>query len=346
MAGAPHSITIPERGWKPEEGQRPEKISEWGSLPGSTEMRPRSIDISRHMSFDTPYLEPDDTSPMLGSVDAFALENTNLSPNSFKNRGPMSLLNLPSLDGSFPLAENQTAPRSPNRSGWKPSSRVPRMTTIMSEGNLQELLDKTERIEQIREEFVDRDAVMFACSDEFAQQQMMEQLDEIERQAVFATYKAEFGSKSHTAQVIAAINKKAQIAKIREDFIDREAVFASYAQEFGTKSKTHRMIEELDKQDAAHREAVFAQYQAEFGTKSKTRRMIEELDKQDAADREAVFAQYQAEFGTKSKTHHVIEELDKQDAADREAVFATYKAEFGSKSHTAQVIAAINKKAQ
>merc|ERR1712093_703376 len=115
---------------------------------------------------------------------------------------------------------------------------------------------------------------MYDCADEFAQQQMMEQLDDIEIEAVFATYKAEFGSKSRTAEVIAAINKKAQIAKIREDLIDREAVFASYAQEFGTKSKTHRMIEELDKQDAADREAVFAQYQVEFGTKSHTMQAI------------------------------------------------------------------------
>merc|ERR1711904_545506 len=98
--------------------------------------------------------------------------------------------------------------------------------------------------------------------------------DAADREAVFATYKAEFGSKSHTAQVIAVINKKAPIAKIREDFVDREAVFASYAQEFGTKSKTHRMIEELDKQDAADREAVFAQYQVEFGTKSHTMQAI------------------------------------------------------------------------
>merc|ERR1711881_630259 len=107
----------------------------------------------------------------------------------------------------------------------------------------------------------------------------LDKQDAADREAVFATYKAEFGSKSHTAQVIAAINKKAQIAKIREDFIDREAVFASYAQEFGTKSKTHHVIEELDEQDAMDREAVFAQYKAEFGTKSKTSGVIAEINR-------------------------------------------------------------------
>merc|ERR1711959_272320 len=102
----------------------------------------------------------------------------------------------------------------------------------------------------------------------------LDRQDAADREAVFATYKAEFGSKSHTAQVIAAINKKAQIAKIREDAADREAVFAQYQAEFGTKSKTHHVIEELDRQDAADREAVFAQYQVEFGTKSHTMQAI------------------------------------------------------------------------
>merc|ERR1712070_1135125 len=107
-----------------------------------------------------------------------------------------------------------------------------------------------------------------------------------------------FGTKSKTSGVIAEINRKAQVAQIREDLIEREAVFASYAQEFGTKSQTRRVIEELDEQDAADREAVFAQYKAEFGTKSKTSGVIAEINRKaqvaeiidDFVEREAVFA--------------------------------------------------------
>merc|ERR1712070_516442 len=83
-----------------------------------------------------------------------------------------------------------------------------------------------------------------------------------------------FGTKSKTSGVIAEINRKAQVAQIIDDFIEREAVFASYAQEFGTKSQTRRVIEGFDEQDAADREAVFAQYKAEFGTKSHTMQTI------------------------------------------------------------------------
>ena len=58
------------------------------------------------------------------------------------------------------------------------------------------------------------------------------------------------------------------------DAVDREAVFAQYQAEFGTKSKARHVIEELDNQDAADRDAVFATYKAEFGTKSHTAEVI------------------------------------------------------------------------
>eukprot|EP00656_Telonema_subtile_P054798 TRINITY_DN826_c0_g1_i33.p3 TRINITY_DN826_c0_g1~~TRINITY_DN826_c0_g1_i33.p3 ORF type:complete len:102 (-),score=30.14 TRINITY_DN826_c0_g1_i33:52-357(-) len=48
--------------------------------------------------------------------------------------------------------------------------------------------------------------------------------------------------------------------------LDREAVFASYAAEFGTKSKTARVIEQQEEEEALEREAVLllsASYAAE-----------------------------------------------------------------------------------
>eukprot|EP00656_Telonema_subtile_P054786 TRINITY_DN826_c0_g1_i1.p2 TRINITY_DN826_c0_g1~~TRINITY_DN826_c0_g1_i1.p2 ORF type:complete len:149 (-),score=67.08 TRINITY_DN826_c0_g1_i1:240-686(-) len=143
----------------------------------------------------------------------------------------------------------------------------------------------------------------------------------IDREAVFATYAVEFGTKSKTMQVIEQLNKADQE---QEEALDREAVFAS----FGTKSKTARVIEQQEQEDELDREAVFASYEAvfasyaaEFGTKSQTARVIEQQE---------------------NKTGHVIELENKKDAIvkrredmiDREAVFATYAVEFGTKSKT------------
>jgi predicted fused transcriptional regulator/phosphomethylpyrimidine kinase len=261
------------------------------------------VDISRNLSFDTPYLEPDVNSPKLDSQDEFALSSANFSPSSTKNRGAMSLLKL-SLDG---LNETETM-----------NDKMPfRLTTIMSEGNLA-VLDQTD--EKNHQELKDQEAVVAAFAQEFGGSvkstsssvfEELNKLDDTDRESVFSQYKAEFGTKSHTNRVIDAINKKAKMAKIREEFIEREAVFAQYKAEFGVKSATLRVIEEQDKQDAAEREAVFARYKAEFGTKSATLCVIEEHHKQDAAEREAVFAQYKAEFGTKSHTNRVIDAINR-----------------------------------
>eukprot|EP00656_Telonema_subtile_P054794 TRINITY_DN826_c0_g1_i28.p2 TRINITY_DN826_c0_g1~~TRINITY_DN826_c0_g1_i28.p2 ORF type:complete len:141 (-),score=62.31 TRINITY_DN826_c0_g1_i28:263-685(-) len=135
--------------------------------------------------------------------------------------------------------------------------------------------------------------------------------------------------------------------------IDREAVFATYAVEFGTKSKTMQVIEQLNKADELDREAVFASQEQEeaLDREAVFASQEDELDREAVfASYEAVFASYAAEFGTKSrvieqqenKTGHVIELENKKDAIvkrredmiDREAVFATYAVEFGTKSKT------------
>ena len=43
--------------------------------------------------------------------------------------------------------------------------------------------------------------------------------------------------------------RKAKMKVIREEFLAREAVFAQYAQEFGTKSRTMRVIDQCNRHE-------------------------------------------------------------------------------------------------
>eukprot|EP00656_Telonema_subtile_P054787 TRINITY_DN826_c0_g1_i12.p2 TRINITY_DN826_c0_g1~~TRINITY_DN826_c0_g1_i12.p2 ORF type:complete len:142 (-),score=22.45 TRINITY_DN826_c0_g1_i12:477-902(-) len=57
--------------------------------------RPGSLDTNKTMCLDTPYMAPEDDSPMLRSVDPFALSSSARSPVSMKREFvPMSFLHL------------------------------------------------------------------------------------------------------------------------------------------------------------------------------------------------------------------------------------------------------------